>query len=245
MTNMTTLQDTHAVAAKRSGEKANGPANSVKLSVKGLDFFYGDYRALKNISLDILENRVTAIIGPSGCGKSTLLRTLNRIYELYPGLRATGEILLDGENILSRKQDLNLLRVKVGMVFQAPTPFPMTIFDNIAFGIKLYETLDNRQLAERVEWALHKAALWDEVKDKLQAGADPARRTLLGPGSYLHLACGRFDRRAEKRLHHRHRHPQHAAGRTRLRLHGLYVPGRTDRVRRHQHDFHQTRQKGH
>ena len=167
MTNMTTLQDTHAVAAKRSGEKANGPANSVKLSVKGLDFFYGDYRALKNISLDILENRVTAIIGPSGCGKSTLLRTLNRIYELYPGLRATGEILLDGENILSRKQDLNLLRVKVGMVFQAPTPFPMTIFDNIAFGIKLYETLDNRQLAERVEWALHKAALWEEVKDKL------------------------------------------------------------------------------
>ena len=186
MTNMTTLQDTHAVAAKRSGEKANGPANSVKLSVKGLDFFYGDYRALKNISLDILENRVTAIIGPSGCGKSTLLRTLNRIYELYPGLRATGEILLDGENILSRKQDLNLLRVKVGMVFQAPTPFPMTIFDNIAFGIKLYETLDNRQLAERVEWALHKAALWDEVKDKLHS-----KGTSLSGGQQQRLCIAR------------------------------------------------------
>jgi phosphate transport system ATP-binding protein len=167
MTNTTMLKSKHAAAAERSGDKAAHPANPVKLSVKGLDFFYGDYRALKNISLDILENRVTAIIGPSGCGKSTLLRTLNRIYELYPGLRATGEILLDGENILSRKQDLNLLRVKVGMVFQAPTPFPMTIFDNIAFGIKLYEDLDSRSMAERVEWALHKAALWDEVKDKL------------------------------------------------------------------------------
>ena len=186
MTNMTTLQDTHAVAAKRSGEKANGPANSVKLSVKGLDFFYGDYRALKNISLDILENRVTAIIGPSGCGKSTLLRTLNRIYELYPGLRATGEILLDGENILSRKQDLNLLRVKVGMVFQAPTPFPMTIFDNIAFGIKLYEDLDNYRLAERVEWALHKAALWDEVKDKLHS-----KGTSLSGGQQQRLCIAR------------------------------------------------------
>ena len=114
-----------------------------------------------------MENKVTAIIGPSGCGKSTLLRTFNRIYELYPGLKAMGEIMLDGENILSRKQDLNLLRVKVGMVFQMPTPFPMTIFNNIAFGIKLYESLDRQVMVERVEWALHKAALWDEVKDKL------------------------------------------------------------------------------
>ena len=167
MNNMTTLHSSQAAAAQRPDDKAVDRAYPVKLSVRGLDFFYGDYRALKDISLDIMENRVTAIIGPSGCGKSTLLRTLNRIYELYPGLRATGEILLDGENILSRKQDLNLLRVKVGMVFQAPTPFPMTIFDNIAFGIKLYEDLDNHRLAERVEWALHKAALWEEVKDKL------------------------------------------------------------------------------
>ncbi|OGF98120.1 MAG: phosphate ABC transporter ATP-binding protein [Candidatus Glassbacteria bacterium GWA2_58_10] len=141
--------------------------NRVKMSVRSLDFFYRNYQALKNISLDIMENKVTAIIGPSGCGKSTLLRTFNRIYELYPGLKAMGEIMLDGENILSRKQDLNLLRVKVGMVFQMPTPFPMTIFNNIAFGIKLYESLDRQVMAERVEWALHKAALWDEVKDKL------------------------------------------------------------------------------
>jgi phosphate transport system ATP-binding protein len=151
----------------RSRDSKKDPANTVKLSVRDLDFYYGNYQALKNISLDIMENKVTAIIGPSGCGKSTLLRTLNRIYELYPGLRATGEILLDGKNILSKKQDLNLLRVKVGMVFQAPTPFPMTIFNNIAFGIKLYENLDSRRLAERIEWALHKAALWDEVKDKI------------------------------------------------------------------------------
>jgi phosphate transport system ATP-binding protein len=145
---------------------ANGEAD-IKLSVRQLDFYYGNFRALKSVSFDIMKNKVTAIIGPSGCGKSTLLRTFNRIYELYPGLRATGEILLDGQNILSKKQNLNLLRIKVGMVFQAPTPFPMTIFDNIAFGIKLYEDLDNRRLTERVEWALRKAALWDEVKNKL------------------------------------------------------------------------------
>ncbi len=141
--------------------------NSVKMSVKDLNFYYRDYHALKGISLDIEEKKVTAIIGPSGCGKSTLLRTFNRIYDLYPGARAVGEILLDGENILSKKQDLNLLRAKVGMVFQAPTPFPMTIYDNIVFGIKLYENLDKSRMQERVEWALRKAALWDEVKDKL------------------------------------------------------------------------------
>ena len=142
-------------------------SDNVKLSVRGLDFYYGGFRALQEVSLDILQNKVTAIIGPSGCGKSTLLRTFNRIYELYPGVRATGEIFLDGQNILSKKQDLNLLRLKVGMVFQVPTPFPMSIFENIAFGIKLYEKLDNRSLAERAEWALRKAALWNEVKDKL------------------------------------------------------------------------------
>ena len=140
---------------------------AVKMSVRHVDFFYGAYQALKDISLDIYEKKVTAIIGPSGCGKSTLLRTFNRIYELYPKQSASGTILLDGQDILSNKQDPNLLRVKVGMVFQTPTPFPMTIFDNIAFGIKLYNRLGSSDLEERVAWALHKAALWEEVKDKL------------------------------------------------------------------------------
>jgi phosphate transport system ATP-binding protein len=141
--------------------------DKVKVAIRNLDFYYGSHRALKDISLSILRNKVTAIIGPSGCGKSTLLRVLNRIYEIYPNQRAEGEVLLDGENILSRKQDLNLLRAKVGMVFQKPTPFPMTIFDNIAFGIDLYEKLPRSEMEERVENALRRAALWDEVKDKL------------------------------------------------------------------------------
>jgi phosphate transport system ATP-binding protein len=140
---------------------------NVKVEIKKLDFYYGNHRALKDISMSVLRNKVTAIIGPSGCGKSTLLRVLNRIYELYPHQRAEGEVILDGENILSRKQDLNLLRAKVGMVFQKPTPFPMTIFDNIAFGINLYESLSRSEMADRVETALRRAALWDEVKDKL------------------------------------------------------------------------------
>jgi phosphate transport system ATP-binding protein len=150
-----------------SSRKIESQPDPVKMSVRNLDFYYGNYHALKNVSLDIGKKRVTAIIGPSGCGKSTLLRTLNRIYELYPRQKAVGEILLDGEDILSKKQDLNLLRAKVGMVFQDPTPFPMTIFDNIAFGIKLYENLPPHGLREQVEWSLRKAALWDEVKDKL------------------------------------------------------------------------------
>ena len=144
----------------------NETGNS-KLSVRNLNFFYGKFHALKGISLEIPDRKVTAIIGPSGCGKSTLLRTFNRIYELYPRQRATGEILLDEKNILDKDQNLNLLRGKVGMVFQVPTPFPMTIFDNIAFGIKLYERCSRNEMADRVEWALRKAALWDEVKDKL------------------------------------------------------------------------------
>ncbi len=143
-----------------------------KLSVKNLDFFYGGFQALKAVNLNIAKNKVTAIIGPSGCGKSTLLRTFNRIYELYPKQRASGEILLDGRDILNGGQNLNWLRSKVGMVFQAPTPFPMSIVDNLAFGIKLYEKLKDQEMMERVEWALRKAALWDEVKDKLdQSGA--------------------------------------------------------------------------
>ncbi|MEJ2040346.1 MAG: phosphate ABC transporter ATP-binding protein PstB [Desulfosarcinaceae bacterium] len=155
------------IAEKTSAGISAGPMDNVKLSVRQLNFYYGDYHALHDISIDMGRNKVTAIIGPSGCGKSTLLRTFNRIYELYQGVRATGEILLDGRNILSKKQDLNLLRLKVGMVFQIPTPFPMTIFENIAFGIKLYENLNSKRMAERVEWALRKASLWDEVKDKL------------------------------------------------------------------------------
>lgn len=138
-----------------------------KVTVRDLNFFYGKFHALKNINLDIPEKKVTAFIGPSGCGKSTLLRTFNRMYQLYPGQEAKGEILLDGSNILDAKQDLNILRAKMGMVFQKPTPFPMSISDNVAFGVKLYESLSRREMAERVEWALRKAALWDEVKDKL------------------------------------------------------------------------------
>ena len=143
------------------------PDTSTKISIRDLNFFYGKFHALKNINLNIAKNKVTAFIGPSGCGKSTLLRTLNRMYQLYPNQRAEGEIALDGENILDPGQDLNMLRAKVGMVFQKPTPFPMSIFDNIAFGVKLYENLGRREMEERVEWALRKAALWNEVKDIL------------------------------------------------------------------------------
>lgn len=141
----------------------------VKLSVEGLDFFYGKTQALKGVSIPFENNAVTALIGPSGCGKSTLLRTLNRMYALYPGQRATGKILLDGEDILRSGTDLSMLRAKVGMVFQKPTPFPMSIFDNVAFGVRLYETLDRTAMAERVEESLRRAALWDEVKDKLSS----------------------------------------------------------------------------
>jgi phosphate transport system ATP-binding protein len=137
------------------------------IEVRNLDFFYGKFKGLKNVNLNIAENKVTAFIGPSGCGKSTLLRTFNRMYDLYPGQRAEGEINLYGENILDKDRDLNLLRSKVGMIFQKPTPFPMTIYDNIAFGVKLYENLNKADMDERVEWALNKAALWNEVKEKL------------------------------------------------------------------------------
>ncbi|MGV0960959.1 MAG: phosphate ABC transporter ATP-binding protein PstB [Limnohabitans sp.] len=145
------------------------PAQSLKnaIEIRNLNFFYGTFKGLKNVNLDIAENKVTAFIGPSGCGKSTLLRTLNRMYSLYPGQRAEGEINFYGQNILDAKQDLNLLRARVGMVFQKPTPFPMSIYDNIAFGIRLYENLSRSDMDERVEWALTKAAIWNEVKDKL------------------------------------------------------------------------------
>jgi phosphate transport system ATP-binding protein len=144
----------------------------VKMSVRNLNFYYGGFKALKNINLDIPERKVTAFIGPSGCGKSTLLRTFNRMFELYPEQRAEGEINLDGQNILTSKDDVTLIRAKVGMVFQKPTPFPMSIYDNIAFGVKLFETLSRSEMDERVEWALKKAALWNETKDKLdQSGS--------------------------------------------------------------------------
>ena len=147
-------------------------SDRAKLSVRNLSFYYGTFKALKGINLDIPERKVTAFIGPSGCGKSTLLRTFNRMYELYPEQRAEGEVNLDGQNILTSKEDVTLIRAKVGMVFQRPTPFPMSIHDNIAFGVRLFETLSRDEMDERVEWALRKAALWNEVKDKLhQSGS--------------------------------------------------------------------------
>ena len=153
-------------AAIASGASPEVAAKNA-LEVRNLNFFYGSYQGLKNINLDIEEGKVTAFIGPSGCGKSTLLRSLNRMYDLYPGQRAEGEINFYGQNILAPGQDLNLLRSRIGMVFQKPTPFPMSIYENIAFGVRLYERLSRTEMDERVEWALNKAALWTEVKDKL------------------------------------------------------------------------------
>jgi phosphate transport system ATP-binding protein len=190
------------------------------MEVRNLNFFYGKFQGLKNINMDIPERKVTAFIGPSGCGKSTLLRTFNRMYSLYPGQRAEGEINLYGQNILDPKQDINLLRARIGMVFQKPTPFPMTIYDNIAFGVKLYENLSKSDMDDRVEWALTKAALWTEVKNKLgQNGLSPvwrpaaapvhraqrggqafgvaARRAHLGAGPHFHRQGRRTGARAE------------------------------------------------
>jgi phosphate transport system ATP-binding protein len=142
-------------------------AEKTAIEVRNLSFFYGTFKGLKDINLNIAEHKVTAFIGPSGCGKSTLLRTINRMYSLYPGQRAEGQIKLYGQDILDPGQDLNLLRARVGMVFQKPTPFPMSIYDNIAFGVRLYENLNRSDMDDRVEWALSKAAIWNEVKDKL------------------------------------------------------------------------------
>jgi phosphate transport system ATP-binding protein len=151
----------------RAGDAAGKLAE--KVSVRNLSFFYGDNKALKDVNVPLYDRRVTAFIGPSGCGKSTLLRTLNRIYDLYPNQRAEGEVLLDGRNILASGQDLNLLRARIGMVFQQPTPFPMSIYENIAFGVRLYENVPRTELNARVESALRRAAIWEEVKDKLQS----------------------------------------------------------------------------
>ena len=155
-----------SAAEGQVAQSSDGAALSA-LEIKNLNFFYGSFQGLKNINLNILERKVTAFIGPSGCGKSTLLRTLNRMYDLYPGQRAEGEINFYGENILEKGKDVNLLRSSIGMVFQKPTPFPMSIYENIAFGVRLYERLSKAEMDERVEWALNKAALWTEAKDKL------------------------------------------------------------------------------
>jgi len=156
-----------AISINRTRSGETRPPFVPKLQIRNLNFYYGSFQALKSVTLDIPQNMVTAFIGPSGCGKSTLLRTLNRMYALYPDQRAEGEVIMDGENLLTSKQDVSLLRARIGMVFQKATPFPMSIYDNIAFGVRLFEKLNRREMAERVEWALTRAALWKEVKDKL------------------------------------------------------------------------------
>jgi len=168
-----TTQSTPGRNASFGGVQARATTtmNTARISMRNLDFFYGDHRALKGIALDLPDRQVTGMIGPSGCGKSTLLRVLNRMYDLYPGQRATGEVMMDGENIIDPGMDLNALRARIGMVFQKPTPFPMTIYENIAFGVKLHERLSKSQMEERVEWSLTRAALWGEVKDRLQTSA--------------------------------------------------------------------------
>jgi phosphate transport system ATP-binding protein len=171
MSNMKSMFDLNKIDSQGGNmETANQQSNQAAinaLEVRNLNFFYGSFQGLKDINLDIEQGKVTAFIGPSGCGKSTLLRTLNRMYDLYPGQRAEGEINFYGQNILEPGQDLNLLRSRIGMVFQKPTPFPMSIYENIAFGVRLYEKLSRSEMDERVEWALNKAALWTEAKDKL------------------------------------------------------------------------------
>ena len=170
MSNMNTMFDLNKIDSQGGKvDTTNQPAQAAinALEVRNLNFYYGSFQGLKDINLDIEQGKVTAFIGPSGCGKSTLLRTLNRMYDLYPGQRAEGEINFYGQNILEPGQDLNLLRSRIGMVFQKPTPFPMSIYENIAFGVRLYEKLTRSEMDERVEWALNKAALWNEAKDKL------------------------------------------------------------------------------
>ncbi len=162
-------QETHSMSAMQA--RSTATLNAPRLAIKNLDFYYGTNKALKGINLDLPDRQVTGMIGPSGCGKSTLLRCLNRMFDLYPGQRAEGEVLMDGRNIISSDVDLNDLRSRIGMVFQKPTPFPMSIYDNIAFGVRLHEKLSRTQMDERVEWSLSRAALWGEVKDRLSTSA--------------------------------------------------------------------------
>jgi len=171
---MSTTTGTQAAPTQGFGgvqARSEAALNAPRIAIRSLDFFYGDNRALKAIDFDIPDRQVSGMIGPSGCGKSTLLRVLNRMYSLYPGQRATGEAMLDGMNIVAPDCDLNALRAKVGMVFQKPTPFPMTIYENIAFGVRLHEKMPKAQMDERVEWALARAAIWGEVKDRLDTSA--------------------------------------------------------------------------
>ena len=162
---------TMSVSQRQMQPRSSEALSAARLSIRNLDFFYGTNKALKGIMLDLPEKQVTGMIGPSGCGKSTLLRVLNRMYDLYPGQRAEGEVMMDGTNILDPATDLNMLRSRVGMVFQKPTPFPMSIYDNIAFGVKLHERLSRADMDERVEWSLTRSALWPEVKDRLTTSA--------------------------------------------------------------------------
>ena len=165
---------------------AGGAPERIKMRVKDLNFYYGKFHALKNINLEIAEKKVTAFIGPSGCGKSTLLRVLNRMFELYPEQRAEGRVEMDGMELLTTREDVSLIRAKIGMVFQKPTPFPMSIYENIAFGVRLFENMNKAAMDERVEWALRKAALWNEVKDKLAQGG-----TSLSGGQQQRLCIAR------------------------------------------------------
>jgi phosphate transport system ATP-binding protein len=171
MSAMTNDVQGHAPPVPGLSGRAAAQLNEPRISVRALDFFYGSNKALKGINLDLPERQVTGMIGPSGCGKSTLLRVLNRMYDLYPGQRATGEVMMDGENIIAPNVDLNALRARIGMVFQKPTPFPMSIRDNIAFGVRLHERLSASAMEERVEWSLTRGALWGEVKDRLNTSA--------------------------------------------------------------------------
>ncbi len=238
------------------------------MSIRNLDFFYGSTRALKGINLDFPDRQVTGLIGPSGCGKSTLLRVLNRMYDLYPGQRATGEVLMDGENIIAPDVDLNDLRSRIGMVFQKPTPFPMSIYDNIAFGVKLHERLSKAAMDERVEWSLTRAALWGEVKDRLNTSAmglsggqqqrlciartiavRPEVILLDEPTSALdpdqHAQDRGADRRAEARFHHRDGDAQHAAGGPLRRSGGVLLSRRADRGRHGGADVHRAEAAAH
>ena len=230
----------------------------IKMQSEGLNFYYGDFKALNDISLYFKVKEVTALIGPSGCGKSTYLRCLNRMNDLIPISRVEGTVLLDGEDIYAPSVDVVGLRSRIGMVFQKPNPFPKSIFENIAYGLRVNGIKDKAFIAERVETSLKNAALWDEVKDRLndlalglsgrpaaaalyrpgagdRARSDPHGRTLLGPGPHRHPEDRGVDPAAEKRLHYHYRHPQHAAGGPRVGHHGLFLPGQTHRGGRHGH----------
>jgi phosphate transport system ATP-binding protein len=166
-----TMRESQARNSSLGGVHSHPAVRQNKISIRKLDFYYGSNRALKDINLDMPERQVSGMIGPSGCGKSTLLRVLNRMYDLYPGQRAEGEVMMDGTNIIATDVDLNSLRSRIGMVFQKPTPFPMSIYENIAFGVRLHERLSRAEMTERVEWSLTRAALWGEVKDRLNTSA--------------------------------------------------------------------------